>query len=46
MKKLLLASLVSAALASAAWADIKRTADGKPELSGNYNTFDVVNVFW
>jgi hypothetical protein len=38
MKKFLLAALVSAILAPAAWADIKRTADGKPELSGNYNT--------
>jgi hypothetical protein len=38
MKKLLLAALVSALLAPAVWADIKRTADGKPELSGNYNT--------
>ena len=38
MKIFLLAALVSAALAPAAWADIKRTTDGKPELSGNYNT--------
>jgi hypothetical protein len=38
MKKLLLASVIAASLAASSWADIQRTADGKPDLSGNYNT--------
>ncbi len=38
MKKILLTTLIAAALAQTSWADIRRTADGKPELSGNYDT--------
>jgi len=38
MKKILLTTLIATALAQTSWADIRRTADGKPNLSGNYDT--------
>ena len=37
MNKLSLLLLLCGSLAAGAWADIPRTADGKPDLSGNYD---------